>query len=195
MGREPILADLAIQIEDGKLEICNCIEEAEAISIIAKKAPMMIDKLKEFESRLSAIHNDILPEPDNVCEYQMLATAQAQTDELLNCDLRELSDGERVERINQYHRYTSIGSVLLNEHSNYGGKSKFFSVTWPNFKWKPYRFNDKASSGRAWGVNVLFEHSWYRGRRLWMIGLPYLKLPNFKDFGFNDKASSMISIP
>lgn len=97
--------------------------------------------------------------------------------------------------MDEYHRYGRLGSALLYRDRGFTGGSKFFTVTWPNFKWSPYRFNDRASSGKAWGGNILFEHTWYRGRRFFMIGLPYFELDDFNQVEFNDIASSFVSLP
>lgn len=194
MEQDKPLADLGIQIQGGKLETWNNIEESEVIAIISKRIPTLEPKLREYKARLSAIHQDILTDPDKAVEFHMLAQAQARTDELLNCDLRGLSESEKEARIGQYHRYSSVGSVLLYQHTDFRGSWKFFTATWPNFSWWPYKFNDTVSSGRAWGANILFEHTWYRGRRLWMIGYPYFEIRDFKKFAFNDIASSMMTI-
>lgn len=45
---------------------------------------------------------------------------------------------------------------------------------------------------KGWGVNILCEHSWYRGRRLYVIGLPWAEYPDLREFGFNDLTSSVI---
>lgn len=186
------LIDFAIQVEGRKLEVRNNIEEAEALSIVSEEAPQLCEKLARLDTQIKAIQKDIVSDPDNTVEYYMLASAQARADELLNCDLRARTEKEQAERIGQYHRYTSVGSALLYEHASFRGSTKFFSITWPNFKWWPYKFNDRVSSAKVWGINVLFEHTWYRGKRLWLIGYPYAEFSNFKHFGFNDVASSII---
>jgi hypothetical protein len=109
--------------------------------------------------------------------------------------MQNLQDVEQGRRIDEYHRYTTIGSSLLYADAGFGGASKFFSVTWPNMKWWPYRFNDRASSAKAWGGNILFQHTWYHGRKLYLIGLPFVQFDDLSVFGFNDMASSFASLP
>lgn len=187
--------DMGIQVGRKKAEVYRGIEENQAFKIIAKTAPEMNERLRISAERLSLVQKEITADPDMAVEYYMLAAAQSKADELLNCDLSGRSAKEQIERINQYHRYTSIGSALLYRDINFKGGSKFFTVTWPNFKWWPYKFNDAASSAKAWGGNILFQHSWYGGRRLYLIGIPYVEFPNLNVFDFNDMASSFASIP
>lgn len=187
--------DMGIQVGGKEAEVCRGIEQDEALKIIAKNAPGMAERLRMADERLSLVQKEITADADMAVEYYLLAAAQSKADELLNCDLSGRSPEEQIERINQYHRYASAGSALLYRNIKFGGASKFFTVTWPNFKWWPYKFNDVASSAKAWGVNVLFQHSWYRGRKLWLIGIPYVEFPDLRVFDFNDMASSFCSIP
>ena len=186
---------VALQVGDGKVEVYKNISDDECVRVIAKKAPAIAENLRLTNARISAIHERVLPDPDYLVEYYLLQHAQTQTDKLLNLDLEDMKSDEAQKRIDEYHLYTSIGSTMLYKDVNYGGKSKFFTVTWPNFKWSPYRFNDQASSAKAWGGNILFQHTWYRGRRLYLVGLPFFQHPRFSDFEFNDIASSFVSIP
>lgn len=187
--------DIGIQVGKEKAEVHRDIEENEAFKIIAKTVPGMEERLRISNERLSVVQKEITANPDMAVEYYMLAAARSKADDLLNCDLNGRSEEEQIKRIDQYHRYTDLGSALLYRDINFSGGSKFFTVTWPNFKWWPYKFNDAASSAKAWGGNILFQHTWYGGRKLYLIGLPYVEFPDLRVFGFNDTASSFASIP
>jgi len=191
----PTDVSLVIQVHDGSPQIWKDIDQNQAFKLIEQHAPTIGGRLKELENRLTNVAKEIIQDPDKTVEYFLLSDAQARTDELLNCDLDSLPRQNQFARIDEYHRYTAIGSAQLYADAGFSGSSKFFSVTWPNFKWKPYRFNDKASSAKAWGVNTLFENTWYRGRTLWLIGLPYVEIPDFKELNFDNIASSFVSAP
>lgn len=186
--------DMGIQVGEKKAEVRRDIEQDEAFKIIAKAAPAMAERLRIADERLSLVQKEIKADADMAVEYYLLAAAQSKADELLNCDLSGRRQDEQIERINQYHRYASVGSALLYRDVNFGGAWKFFTVTWPNFKWWPYKFNDAASSAKAWGGNILFQHTWYGGRRLYLIGVPYVEFRDLGVFDFNDTASSFASI-
>jgi hypothetical protein len=155
----------------------------------------LAESLKTTERRLAAIRKEIVADPNMTVEYFLLQRAQSRTDELLSGDLADFSPDEQRKRVDQYHKYSITGSALLYRDINFRGGSKFFSVTWPNFKWWPYKFNDAASSAKAWGGNIVFQDTWYGGRRLYLIGLPYVEFADLNVFDFNDRASSFVSIP
>jgi hypothetical protein len=137
----------------------------------------------------------VVGDPDMTVEYFLMQRAQSRVGELLSHDLEHLDPKEHRARVDQYHRYAEVGSALLYRDRGFSGGSKFFTATWPNFKWWPYKFNDAASSAKAWGGNILFQHTWYGGRRLYLIGLPYVEFADFDRFEFNDMASSFVSLP
>jgi hypothetical protein len=51
-------------------------------------------------------------------------------------------------------------------------------------------WNDRISSISVWGACVLAEHSWWRGSKCWLIGIPGV-LWNLGDSGFDNITSSM----
>ncbi len=185
---------LIIQVGTADAQIHRNVTEEQCLNILKERNPALANALGPTHARLSAIRREVLTNPDKVIDYYLLQAAQAQADERLNLDLADLSEAEQSKRIEEYHQFTSIGSALLYRDANFGGPSKFFTVTWPNMKWWPYRFNDRASSAKAWGGNILFQHSWYGGRRLYLIGLPYVQFGDLSAFNFNDIASSFVSI-
>lgn len=78
---------------------------------------------------------------------------------------------------------------IIYEHINFGGAWRPLSGTIPNFRW--IGFNDKASSMRVAGAGILFQHAWYKGQRFYFGGVPYMDFSDFREFGFNDLASSV----
>ncbi len=78
---------------------------------------------------------------------------------------------------------------IIYQHINYRGSWRPIATTIPDFRW--IGFNDKASSMIVSGVGILFEHTWYRGRRFYFGGFPYMNFPDFRQFAFNDLASSV----
>jgi hypothetical protein len=186
---------VAIQVGSADPQVYRDWSVDQCIEAVSKIDERVTASLRATEQRLAAIHREIITDPDVAVEYYMLQRAQSRTDDLLSCDLNDFSPEEQRKRVDQYHRYSALGSALLYRDKNFKGGSKFFSVTWPNFKWWPYKFNDKASSAKAWGANIIFEHTWYRGRRLSLIGVPYVEFPDLGVFDFNDIASSFVSVP
>jgi len=186
---------VAIQAGNAHPEVYTDWSVDQCIEAVRKVDERIAASLRATEQRLAAIHKEILTDPDKTVEYYLLQRAQSQTDDLLSCDLETLSSDDQRKRVDQYHRYSALGSALLYRDTGFSGGSKFFTVTWPNFKWWPYKFNDVASSAKAWGANIIFEHTWYQGRRLYLIGIPYVEFRNLGDFKFNDIASSFASIP
>lgn len=185
---------LVIQVGKADAKVYENVTEEQCLKIVTEQDSALANSLRKINDRLSRIQKEILTNPDNVIDYYLLQAAQAKADETLNLDLDDLAEVDQSKRIEQYHLYSSLGSTLLYRDKNYSGKSKFFTTTWPNMKWWPYRFNDQASSAKAWGGNILFQHSWYGGRRLYLVGLPFVQFPDFSEFGFNDIASSFASL-
>lgn len=186
---------VGIQIGDSKPETHSDLSIDDLIGLVSKADDRMSERIKATEQRLQAVREEVIADPDLAVEYYQLQLARSKADDLLSCDLRDYNPEEQVQRVDRYHRYTELGSALLYADTNFRGSSKFFSVTWPNFKWWPYKFNDKASSAKVWGANILFQDTWYGGRRLYLIGLPFAAFPDLGVFDFNDTASSFVSIP
>jgi hypothetical protein len=186
---------LAIQVGDKDVQVHEKLSVDDTIDAVNEIDERLAGSLKATEQRLAAVQKEIVTDPDMVVEYFLLHRAQSRIDEQLSSDLESIEPDEHFKRVDQYHRYSTVGSALLYRDINFSGGSKFFSVTWPNFKWWPYKFNDAASSAKAWGGNILFEHTWYGGRRLYLVGIPFVQFPDLHVFEFNDLASSFASIP
>ncbi|MBG6180611.1 hypothetical protein [Arthrobacter sp. CAN_A1] len=184
-----------IQTGDNAPEVHEGLAAGDAIEVVARADEGIGDRLRAAEKRISAVRSEVTGDPDLTVEYFLMQRAQSRVGELLSHDLEHLDPKEHRGRVDQYHRYAEVGSALLYRDRNFSGGSKFFTVTWPNFKWWPYKFNDSASSAKAWGGNILFQHTWYGGRRLYLVGLPYVEFPDFGRFDFNDAASSFVSLP
>lgn len=190
MARKNLGDSLVLQVNDGQPEVYENIESDEVRSRVAKLDSDFGRRLDIASQRLDAIEREVVSDPDRVVEYYLFQARRAEVDQLLSRDMQEDPEDRHRGRIEEYERFTSLGTVILYQHINYSGAWRPYSATWPNFGWWPYSFNDRASSAKAWGGNILFEHSWYRGRRLYLIGLPYVQFPDFTRFGFNDIASS-----
>ena len=177
---------------DGKPEIIKDVSTREVEGVCKKHMAESADTIRRLHARIDAITKEVMPDPDLVAEYCQFSQRAAKRDSILSDDLANRTVEEMEKRVEQYHKYLDVGSVLLFEHANYRGSTRFLSLTYPNLGWWPYCFNDKASSAVAWGLNVLCEHSWYRGRRLYLVG--FVRFPDLSVFDFNDKASSFIAL-
>lgn len=184
---------LVIQRGDSKPEAHRNISAEQAIDVVSRLDARLAADLRVANERITAITREIITDPDRTVDYYILEYSRSRTAEVLAQDLEDLTPEEQQKRVDEYHRYSTIGSAILYSDVNFGGKSKFFPTTWPKFSLSPYRFNDKASSAKAWGVNILFEHTWYRGRRFFMVGAPFVQFEDLSAFGFNDTASSILS--
>jgi hypothetical protein len=186
---------LVMQRGQSEPEVHKNISADEATNVVSRADEKVAQDLLVANQRITAITRDIITDPDRTVEHYILEYSRTRTAEVLNQDLESLTPEKHKSRIDEYHRYSAMGTAVLYSDSQFKGSWKFFTATWPNFGWSPYRFNDKASSARVWGVNILFEHSWYRGRRLYLIGLPYAQFEDLSAFDFNDKASSILCGP
>jgi hypothetical protein len=186
---------VVIQVGDEAAQVHKNLKVEDCVKAVSEVDESLAERLKDAEQRVAAIRKEVASDPNMAVEYFLLQRAQSRTDELLSGDLEDFAADEQQKRVEQYHRYSNVGSALLYRDVNFSGGSKFFSVTWPNFKWWPYKFNDAASSAKAWGGNIVFQDTWYRGRRLYLVGIPYVEFPDLHVFEFNDIASSFVSIP
>lgn len=184
---------LVIQRGDSEPQVHRDISADQAVDIVSRADARASADLRVANQRITAITREIITDPDQVVDYYILEYSRSRTAEVLNQDLESLTPGEQQKRVDEYHRFSTIGSAILYSDHNFGGNSKFFPTTWPNFKSSPYRFNDRASSAKAWGVNILFENTWYRGRRFYMVGVPFVQFEDLSVFGFNDTASSILA--
>src|SRR4051794_23120426 len=151
---------VAIQIGDHAPEIHTGVSVQDAMKLASRADESLGERLRSVEDRLRMIAEEITPDPDRTVEYFLMQYAQSKGDDLLSLDLETVAVEAHRQRVDEYHRYGRIGSALLYRDTGFSGGSKFFTVTWPNFKWSPYRFNDAASSAKAWGGNIVFEHTW-----------------------------------
>lgn len=83
-----------------------------------------------------------------------------------------------------------LDPAIIYEHINFGGSWRPLAATIPDFRW--IGFNDKASSMRVSGAGILFQDTWYRGRKFYFGGVPTMDFPDFRQFAFNDLASSVV---
>jgi hypothetical protein len=180
---------LVIQKGSAKPEVHHSQNEKGCHELVRKLAPELTAKLEVVERRISTLHTEVLKDPDLLIEYYQLVSAQGHEAERINQMLEGLSSDEQIAKIEQYHRYSSIGSAIYWANRGHSGSARWVGA-WPNFNWWPFSFNDRASSAVAWGFHVAFEHSWWRGRRLYLIGLPYVSFDDLSVFGFDNLISS-----
>ncbi len=188
------LHDVVIQV-DGKQVHQSSLSLEDVATFLGEHCPQHTEAALERMERRARVNKEILSDPDKIALFTFLCQARAKTDALLNTDLEGLSSDQQFERVSEYHKYTDLGSAILYEHRDFGGAAKFVTVPWPNFSWKPYKFNDKASSVKGWGLNIFFRGSWWRteGQNpLWVIGAPYIEFPDLERFGFNEIISSYL---
>jgi hypothetical protein len=182
-----------IQVGSQKVEKFSVRGDEQVIALIAKRLPQFTERLRGALERVAIIRREVISNPDKTVEYFEIQRAQAKTDILLNRNLEALTHEERVQQIQIYHRYTSVGSCLLYDAPNFQGYSKYIGATWPNLAWWPYNFNDRASSALVWGTQILYEHTWYGGKRLFMIGYPLIWLYELGAHGLDNRGSSYVS--
>lgn len=75
---------------------------------------------------------------------------------------------------------------------DYRGRFRPLWAGWhPNLGW--LGFNNQLSSCTIFGTVVLYDGTWWRGRQLWLTGLPIFRgFPEFFSLGFDNRASSAI---
>src|SRR5215204_4760670 len=183
---------VAIQVGGGRPEIIKDVSAAEATRLVAQKDQRIAARLEATDRRLRVIREEVMRDPDRAVEYYALQLAQSRSDQWLSGELEGRSAKDHTALIDRYHRTSSLGTVLLYKDVGFNGSVRLLSVTWPNLTWWPYRFDDVASSAKAWGINRLFRDSWYRGKGLWLVGLPYFETQSFAELGFDDVASSFV---
>lgn len=83
-----------------------------------------------------------------------------------------------------------LNSAILYQHINFGGSWR--PVTGPIPHLSLIGFNDTTSSVRMFGTGFLAQHGFWRGRRFYMLGIPWIEFADLREFDFNDRASSVL---
>ncbi|MET7657115.1 hypothetical protein [Streptomyces sp. NPDC005486] len=135
-----------------------------------------------------------LAEPSEIVEYYKIQAAKASADEILMRELSNKSPEEQQATIDRWHSITDFGTCVIYHGYSFAGRGVPFSITWPNFDWWPYDCNDAGSSVKAWGVNVLYEHAYYKGRTFYAAGFPYIEIPDLREAGFDNLTSSVVCV-
>lgn len=157
----------------------------QALEIANKKSALAAEELRIAEEKIGVIRREIVTDPSRAVDAYLLERSRCQVTEMLEVELAELSGIEQIRLIDEYHRYSTLGSALLFNGTEFDGSSKFVPVPWANLKWWPFKFNDKTSSLACWGaLNIFFEHHWYSGKRLYVFG-PYAQIEDLSRAGFN----------
>jgi hypothetical protein len=164
----------------------------EITEIVAVSDPASAAKIQDAERRLAAIAR-VTEDPNKLIELYQFQSARAKADELLARELQRRSPNEHQDLIDEWHQTYSLGTAILYHGYNFTGRAVPFTITWPNFNWWPYDCNDAASSVKGWGVNILFEHAGYRGRRFYTVGI-YSEYPDLRLAGFDNLTSSIIAL-
>ncbi|MFF4168713.1 hypothetical protein [Streptomyces sp. NPDC001744] len=149
-------------------------------------------RMRTADERVSAVRS--LSDPNEIVEYYKVQAAKASADEILMRELSNKSPEEQQAIVDRWHGLTDFGTCIIYHGYSFAGRGVPFSITWPNFNWWPYDCNDAGSSVKAWGVNVLWEHSYYRGRSVTLAGFPYAEFPDLRDFGFDNLTSSVVCV-
>ncbi|MEU1737588.1 hypothetical protein [Streptosporangium sp. NPDC020145] len=163
----------------------------EIVEYVSQTDPASAAKIQSVEARLASLAQ-AASDPDKAVEFYQFQSIRAKADELLARELEKRSPDEHQQLIGEWHQTYSIGTAILYHGYNFTGRAVPFTLTWPNFNWWPYDCNDAASSVKGWGVNVLFEHAGYRGRRFYTVGV-YAEYPDLRLAGFDNLTSSIIA--
>jgi len=175
---------------DGEETITE-ISDSDIVTILAKEDEPAARKYEASVARARAVNEEITRDPSLAVEYYQLQRASAARDELIAKDLANYDGIDAIlGRWEQYHRYTDLGTIVVFDRQGGAGKFRHLSIAWPNLKWEPYCFNDRASSALARGVNVLCQHDWFGGRRIVLSGYPAYSYDDLREYNFDNEATS-----
>ena len=87
-----------------------------------------------------------------------------------------------------------IHSAILYSLEDYTGARLPIpgGAAYPVLGW--FSFNDRTSSVRVFGSLTLHQHNWFRGTAKFFLGVPFQGFPRMSDFGFDNRASSAVSV-
>lgn len=157
----------------------------QAVEIADRESALAADELRIAEEKIGVIQREIITDPSRTVDAYLLDRSRSHVTEMLDLELAELSGTEQIRLIDEYHRYSTLGSALLFSGAEFDGSSRFVPTPWANLKWWPFKFNDRTSSFACWGsLNIFFEHHWYSGRRLYAFG-PYVQIEDLSRAGFD----------
>ena len=147
---------LVLQTSKKDKKIYMDVSTDDILKILNEKSPCIASRFKETNKQIKYINSHILRNPDKLIEYYEILRSQAKTDKHINTILAD-KNKTAIEQIDEYHKYTSLGSVILFDRKQLRGQAKFFSSTWPNLTWWPKKFNDRATSIFGWGGEYSFR--------------------------------------
>jgi hypothetical protein len=171
---------------DAKARVFTGITSVEqAMEIAARESALAAGELRTAEEKIGVIQREIVTDPTRAVDAYLLERSRCHVTEALDLELADLPGREQIRLVDEYHRYSTLGSALLFSGTEFDGSSRFVPVPWANLKWWPFKFNDKTSSLACWGdLNIFFEHHWYSGRRLYVFG-PYAQIEDLGGAGFD----------
>lgn len=157
-------------------------------------------------NRLGTTYDKILKKIDTAFgtsprdEVRLAKEQQAQVEEDTKRVLEILKqNGVATNDAEGLHRLAKAGklghSYVLNRYPDYEGRMKYFSgpAAYPSYKWMD--FNNMASSARHWGpATLLFQTTWFRDRKIMLIGDIDVRHLGDYPFYFNNMASSSCGI-
>lgn len=180
---------LVIQVGDRPVQVERGLTTKQCREIVSKADVQAAQRMAAVEARVAAVTAAAV-DPNRAVEYYQLQLAKARADEEISLKLEELPSEEHHNLLTELQQHHEIGSTIFYANTKFGGSSRFLGTPWPNLKWWPYKFNDKASSVKNVGVHVAYEHHWWKGRKLWLVGLPFVQFEDLGVFGMNDTITS-----
>ncbi|WP_320779312.1 hypothetical protein [Streptomyces sp. CRN 30] len=180
---------VVMQVGDRPVQVERGLSAERAREFVSKADAQAAERMTAVEARVSAVTKAVA-DPNRAVEYYQVQLAKARTDEEISLELEELPSEEHFQRVSELQQLHEVGSTIFYANTKFGGSHKFLTTPWPNLKWWPYKFNDKASSVKNWGVHVAYEHHWWKGRKLWLVGIPFVQFEDLGVFGMNDTITS-----
>ncbi|WLW57035.1 hypothetical protein [Streptomyces sp. YU58] len=180
---------VVMQVGDRPVRVERGLTAERCREMVSKADVQAAQRMEAVEARLAAV-TAAVADPNRAVEYYQLQLAKARSDEEISLQLEELPSEEHFNLVTELRQNHEIGSTIFYANTKFGGSHKFLGTPWPNLKWWPYKFNDKASSVKNWGVHVACEHHWWKGRKLWLVGVPFVQFEDLGVFGMNDTITS-----
>src|SRR4051812_91781 len=114
----------AFQIGRGSLETYKDTNQEKLISLVGDRIAGFADRLRAANERITRIRQEVLSDPDLFREYLQIQAAQAHSDVIMNQELEQLAQNDRIAKVERLHRYVPLGSCILFDNTNFGGTAK-----------------------------------------------------------------------
>lgn len=150
-------------------------------------------------ARRSLVVHDVDEDEDSELRRLQRRTVTAATSKLKRALLEAGVEQDAKEMNDLILKYDPVSgpiihSVTVYKHCGYEGSLRVFPSGWAFPYWSWFRFNDVASSAKAFGVvSVLYNRTRFRsGKKLWLWGATNVSCFKGWPYYFNDIASSSI---